>query len=255
MVPINDKKTTARTIGTCVAPRIIFDLNAIASMEVIVSNCNEEVGWMGIVDKIGDNEYRVRDIMLPKQEVSGATCELTEQGLSEMATSLPTEDLSKLRFWGHSHHNMGVDPSSQDEDQVVEMLVNSGDFFIRAICNKKGEMSVSFFNYLTKVAIDNIKWSIDDGVDRSALAKKYEQEIKEKVGKFSYSSNNKEYKEPSTGYNRGLPYHYNKAYNDFSEFNQRNNNFNQITDEEEDAMIKEYESKREGSKKMVVIHG
>lgn len=212
MLSHENKKATARLIGTVTEPRIIFTLKVIATMEYIVSKVSTEVGWLGLVDKISDHVYLVKEIFLPPQEVNGGTCELTGDGLFALYEKLIEDgreaDADKIRFWGHSHANGGVGPSGQDEEQAIEMLKNNQDYLIRAIANKSGHMAVTYFNMPKSIAVDNVNWYTDDGIDRKEIADTFEPLIKDNIKTLSYSTNTRvndrrSYVPPAGSY----PYH------------------------------------------------
>jgi len=161
-------------------------------MRMIVDLCPQEVGWYGIVDKREDGALVIDEIFLLKQEANGGTCELAEDGFASLYEKLTEDgrenDVDKLRFWGHSHANGAVGPSGQDETQAMETLNDTQDFLIRAICNKDGKMAISYFNFEKGVAIDNVDWRCDDGVDRLAIKEELVPLIKENVKELKYTT-------------------------------------------------------------------
>jgi hypothetical protein len=148
------------------APTIKFTKNAIKWLTYLADLHEHEVGCFGFVDELPDNTYLIRDIFYPKHcEANGATCEISPEGETLMAEWLINKnrenDLAKVRFWGHSHVNMGVFASGQDETQSLERMERTQSYFIRGIFNKAGLMSISFFDYTNKRRFDNIKWETD----------------------------------------------------------------------------------------------
>ena len=147
-----------------VAPKVLFTPTAIKWVKAMVEEHSIEVGFLGIVEEIGD-AYVITEIFYPAHCLAtAATCEISPAGEIELAQRLVDEnrieDVNKIRFWGHSHHTMGTSPSGQDNDQAVEKMNSNGAYFIRAIANKDDEVSVSFFDYERQVKFDNIKWEI-----------------------------------------------------------------------------------------------
>jgi len=145
-------------------PSIEFTPTALKWILAMVNCHHEEIGFLGIVNEI-DNAYVITEIFYPKHcLVSSSTCEISPEGEIEIAQQLINEnraqDISKVRFWGHSHHTMSTMPSNQDNVQAIEKMNKCGSYFIRAIANKENEMSVSFFDYQRQIKFDNIKWSI-----------------------------------------------------------------------------------------------
>ena len=126
-------------------PKVIFSSDSLIKMKIYVDEVDDEVGWLSTVIRKG-NEFFVHDVYLFEQDVHGATTEITPEGLSDFAEKILLEEngvdiWNNMKLWGHSHVNMGVTPSSQDEEQIEELKKNS-DFFIRVIANKKGDMKV-----------------------------------------------------------------------------------------------------------------
>lgn len=183
-------KTEVVYVETKDFPKIIFPAKVIAIMEHIVKNVSDEVGWLGAVEQ-KDNAYWITDIYLPKQEVNGGTCELAPDGMHDLCDWMikngHEDKVNRVHFWGHSHVNMSVQPSGQDLQQSEEKLRDfGGTFFIRAICNKSGEMSVAFYDGVNKRRIENIEWYIYDGVDRKAISDIYGKLIESNVKKLVY---------------------------------------------------------------------
>ena len=63
-----------------------------------------------------------------------------------------------------------------------------GTFFIRAICNKGGQMSVAFYDGVNKRLIENLTWYVHDGIDRKAIIDTYGPLVKDHVKKLTYSA-------------------------------------------------------------------
>ena len=112
----------------------------------LIDHCPKEVGWLGIVSRMGDN-YLIEDIYVPDQEVTGSETLIPPEAMAELCETLMTQgiDISKLRYWGHSHVNMGVTPSATDEDQVAEYIEHV-DWFIRGIHNKRADSKVDVYD-------------------------------------------------------------------------------------------------------------
>lgn len=168
-------------------PKIIFKYKSLVTMKLIVDKIDKEVGWLGIVEKLGERTYVVGDIHVPKQEANSGTCEITPEGLNELVAALPADQTDKVRLWGHSHGSGGVFASGQDETQAMEMLNNCQDYVIRVICNKAHVMSVSFFDYVEKKVYENIQWYYDDGLDHKKLNEEVDTIVKANVKDFTYT--------------------------------------------------------------------
>lgn len=142
-------KTRMARVGendTTLEPRVFYTTEAWHTIQYLVRTCKEEVGWLGFVEDLGNMDYLIDRIVVPKQSVTGVTTDIEADDLPEMLVNLIQEgmDPGKLYYWGHSHVNMGVGPSTQDERQVGEYIENNA-VFIRGIYNKRGEAKVDVF--------------------------------------------------------------------------------------------------------------
>ena len=167
MKNIKEEKTTYTLLANedKVPPKIIFDKSAIKWFELLAELHPVEVGCWAFVDQKNTNTYFVRDVFYPMHQLmTSGTCEISPEGNARLANWLfdhnRADDVPKCRCWGHSHHNMGVGASSQDESQAIELMNSNKGFLIRCIFNKEKEMSVSFFDYDKKIKFDNIKWTV-----------------------------------------------------------------------------------------------
>lgn len=152
------------------APKIIIKLSALLKMKGYVEHCDNEIAWLGLVEKDGTT-YTIVDVDLMQQDVSAATAEIHEKGLQEYAERFISkedyETLSKIRLWGHSHVNMDTTPSTTDEETFAEYGENC-EYFIRIIANKKGKLTVDFIDMIEDLRFDNVPWEVeypDDIVD------------------------------------------------------------------------------------------
>lgn len=128
-------------------PRVFYAPEAHSKLWAAVYLSPVEVGWLGLVDRMG-NDYLITDIFVPKQQVSSVTTDIEPEDVAVLVETLVQEghDPSKLRFWGHSHVSMDVTPSGTDEDQVLEYLTDDVDWFIRGIYNKHGKAKVDVYD-------------------------------------------------------------------------------------------------------------
>lgn len=134
-------------------PTVWYSPIAWEKIQRAVTKCPQEVGWMGVVEELENGDFHIDDIYIPKQTVHGAETDILPEDLAELACSL--EDPSRLCYWGHSHVNMGVGPSGQDEEQTSEYLEHT-DFFIRGIYNKKGDSKVDVFDMRKEIVYQKV---------------------------------------------------------------------------------------------------
>ncbi len=166
-------------------PRILITRQAYEDMYILVDEVNKEVGWIGTVERAG-SDFLIKEIFLLEQETHVATCEITADGLAEWAQEIMAsrpdgmEVVNSLRFWGHSHVNMGTSPSGQDESQMTVFVENGCNYFIRGILNKQGRMEFTLFLYDVGIKISDVEWELYEPVDESRR-ERWKTEIEAKV--------------------------------------------------------------------------
>jgi len=171
-------------------PKILISKLAYTKMWHYVDIAGDEVGWLGTVERM-PGALLIKDVFLLKQKVSAAQTVITEEGLTEFGEEilqLPdgVDIYNNIRFWGHSHVNMGTSPSGQDENQMELFKNSEHPYFIRGILNKRGRMEFTIFFYDTGVKIEDAEWAIYEPVDVS-VRDTIEAEFKEKVIKETYT--------------------------------------------------------------------
>ena len=185
-------------------PQVYITPLAYAKMTHLVRIVDKEVGWLGTAYKNNElNCIIIHDILLFHQEVNSVTCEITPEGLAEFAEELLQEDdgvetWNSIKLWGHSHVNMGVNPSAQDDDQM-KVFADHNDWFLRIIANKSGELKIDLFDYTTNVKFTNISWDLfleEMYNTQSIMEEEIKEKVKEKKAKHvtNYYSNYKKVK-------------------------------------------------------------
>lgn len=171
------------------APTVWVTPQVRAEMDLVISHCQKEVGWMCLVENPEEGHFVITDIYIPKQTVHAAETDIDESAMQELALSLISQDIDtdKLYAWFHSHVNMGVSPSGQDERQVEEFLEGC-PVFIRGIMNKRGEFKVDVYYRDHNVAFTNVDFKV-----LYAIPAEREEEIlrtiKDNVKEITYHSN------------------------------------------------------------------
>lgn len=116
-----------------IPPTVFITYEALAKMKQYVDQSDGEIGWLAYVENEEETQtYIVTDTVLFEQEVTAVTTDLDEDGLMKYANELieqgRTDELSKVKCWGHSHVNMGVTPSGTD-DSTFKEYYTSCDYF------------------------------------------------------------------------------------------------------------------------------
>lgn len=156
-------------------PTVRFDIVAWEKIQFIVDHESREIGWFGTVDHDPkSNTYVVTDIFITEQKRDGATCDQSAKGINELTSeiirdrSLSSEEkrdrLNKFNFWGHSHVNMGVSPSSEDIANAKRFA--GKEFLITGIFNKKGDVRLDFWDFKNNLHYAELpvrkRWHLSD---------------------------------------------------------------------------------------------
>lgn len=158
--------STSVVIIPSLIPNVIINKEALIKMLLFVDNCQDEIGWLGIATKSEDknkNIYYIEDVILFEQDVHSSTTEITPEGLSKFGEQLleqpnGIEMWNNIRVWGHSHINMDVLPSTQDNEQMGVFAKSGHDWFIRIIANKQGKLKVDLYDYIQGIAYLDVPW-------------------------------------------------------------------------------------------------
>lgn len=140
---------------------VVFSELAHKKISFLVNKCNGEVGWLGdCYYNPDDKVYTIKDIVVPKQVVSTGETDISAGAVADTAVQLLTqgrdEFVDNLRFWGHSHVNMGTSPSSQDDSQMAIFKDNGCEWFLRGIFNKQGEVNLTLYLWKQDLIIYNV---------------------------------------------------------------------------------------------------
>jgi len=183
------------------APIVRYTPHVQKVIHTLVQRCGKEVGWLGTVQKTADG-YLIDAIYVPEQVVSGTETDIDNDALGALALEIMDQgkDPGTLYYWGHSHVNMGVGPSGQDERQVAEYLDNC-PVFIREIRNKAGASKVDVYDVNAGVVFQCVTTEVQQSSDDSAFYKQMDELIKANVKERVYQSGNYTY--PNGYFNTG----------------------------------------------------
>lgn len=205
MTPI----TTSMVPASVVRPEVYYTPKVMRTIDYIVAKATGEVGWLGTVEKMG-KDYLITNIYIPPQTVTSVTTDIEADAVAKIALQIMDDggDLASLRYWGHSHVNMGVTPSSTDEAQIDEYMEQS-DWFIRGIYNKKGESKVDVFDRTNGVVFQ----CVNDGLNTPQLTAEEKKHIDTQFLNVKTPTYNNMQTQPVTGF-IGKP-HYNGMTNTY----------------------------------------
>ena len=119
-----------------------------------VDKCNKEVSGFGLVkyDK-EKNEFTVTDAFLLEQTVGAAHTDIDAAALGKLLYKTRAEE-GELKFWWHSHVNMDVFWSSQDQSTILDMGKNG--WIVASVFNKREEVR-SAVAYVATSALNDSK--------------------------------------------------------------------------------------------------
>ncbi len=160
--------------GTIELPKITFTRKAMKWMIALIDKHNEEVGFYCTVERDNYN-FLIKDVFYPKHcLVSAATCEIDPTGMQQIMMYLiengREDDLENLKAWGHSHVNMGISPSQQDDNQALELVRDNGDYLIRLIGNKQGLVGITFYDLEKNMKFMNLEFETEGPSDEEKQA-------------------------------------------------------------------------------------
>lgn len=160
--------TTTSTYGSQTksqpAPRIVFSARAWFLCWAYVDICDVEISWMGrILNKFDDqgHYFYIDEVFLLKQECGPSETTLDAEALGSLISTLPPEDINRIRCWCHSHVNMDVYWSGTDTAAMRQL--RGGGVNIYVVFNKKGKLRAcvdvaeGFHNY-TVDAVTNVSY-------------------------------------------------------------------------------------------------
>lgn len=151
------KATNATDLLTATSPcEILYDKKAWMKIGLLVENRNQEVGWHGIVKRSNrPAEFIVEDILVFPQKVTLTSVTPDEKEYMEWQDTLDSEVFNNIRLHGHSHVNMGVEPSATDMKYREDLLTDIEDFYVFQIFNKKGYISTQVYDIKEGVLYEN----------------------------------------------------------------------------------------------------
>lgn len=137
---------------------LYFTETAWMKMQYLIAVFGSECAWHGVVERHGEDksEFIVKDILVYPQQVTGATVTTDQKEYEDWMNDLDDETFNALKFHGHSHVNMGVTPSSVDNEHqrgIVSQL-NDSQFYIFGIFNKSGSRWLKIFDMKRNIVFE-----------------------------------------------------------------------------------------------------
>jgi hypothetical protein len=123
-----------------------------------------EVAWHGTVLEVKPQRFLLTDFIVTKQEASPIHVTLLGDDTADLISAWAEQGdegeakINSLRFWGQSHHGMGVTPSSIDDSAFERIRRQNLPWFIQGIFNRHGEINFKAFLFGGKVVVENVRW-------------------------------------------------------------------------------------------------
>jgi len=172
--------------------KVVFDATAYAKALSYVAECDIEIAFHGLIERVGDMEFFVEDVFLFPQKAGPATVDVDEEKYALwMAKTYDTpEKMVKNRLHIHSHVNMGVSPSGTDnkyrQEQTAHLEADTDSFYLFMIWNKQGAWSGELFDYKNMIVWETgdveikIRKSKTETVAKEDIAKEIEENLTRK---------------------------------------------------------------------------
>ena len=125
-------------------------------MQALVEYFSSEVAWYGLCERISKKEFRVYDVKVCKQTVSGAKVDTEDEDTLEFFSQLTDEEAEHMHFQAHSHVNMSTGASGVDLQNQQDVIRNMGKtgFYIFQIWNKKNDINTYLYDLDNNVFYD-----------------------------------------------------------------------------------------------------
>lgn len=149
-----DARNPSAHIESEQAPRVLLPIKVWSKMLLWSRMAPEEISGIGAVEEIMDGDrveaIRIKDLYLVKQECTPVETKIAPMDLAKFLRDKP-EDISdeSLRYWWHSHVDMGAGWSSQDRE--TSDLISHGCNFLSIVSNRRGDMCAKY-NFHAPVA-------------------------------------------------------------------------------------------------------
>lgn len=157
----------------------------------MVKSYSSEIGWYGLIRKIGNLTYQVYDIIVCNQKVSGGRVITDDEDMIEFYETLTDDQAEFLHFQAHSHVNMSTSPSSVDLENQASTVKNMGGkgFYLFQIWNKSLDINSFLYDLDNNVFYDknDIEVIVED--DEFGSITGFINSLKDKVASMTYTGN------------------------------------------------------------------
>jgi hypothetical protein len=166
--------------------KLHIPLDAILRIQAFVDECPDEISGLGEIKTLVSQGFELNQPFILEQPVTGASTDITESAANfvyELAEK--GQSPAPYKFWWHSHVNMDVFWSSEDEATARGF---GNVFMISMVINRRKEFLIRLDQFEPfRLTIYNIPvvFSLPENPDLITLVK---QEIKDKIQRPYYHS-------------------------------------------------------------------
>jgi len=160
--------------------RIYIDPASHEKLWTWVSMARGEISMLGLVEEVEDQPC-IADLFLVKQTCTPASTDMDQEDIAKLMVELAGKDRSnQLRTWVHSHGDMDVFWSNQDDSTIEDL---AGDpYLISVVVNKRGAVRarLDLFDPI-RITVDDVPVEVlvpDMGLE-SECVKAFEDKVKE----------------------------------------------------------------------------
>jgi len=132
---------------------VLFEPVAYAKMLMVLHTFSKEVAWHGVVERVDDKHFIIKDILVYPQTVTGTTVTTDQENYQTFLMELDEDTFNNLHMQGHSHVNMSTSPSPVDNtfyDSIVSQL-GPEDYYIFMIYNKRLEHFINIYDMKSNI--------------------------------------------------------------------------------------------------------
>jgi hypothetical protein len=164
-------------------PKIFISHKGLEAIKHVVNIAPEEAQWFHTIKVLNENELHLSErIYIPTQNTSAAEVNSTSSMLVEFYKEISSNNtieetndiLNNMGCWSHSHHNMGVSPSHQDEKQFITFVNNSIEqdqktWQLMLIFNKKQQYYCRAYDPISDVIYEGLDIILNNSYDFSYI--------------------------------------------------------------------------------------
>jgi len=164
--------------------KLVIDSGVYAKIMHWVNKSDFEVSGLGsVVHDPTTNTLRVTEAFILPQKNSGTTTDIEPAAVNKlMFLHHQSGAPGKLKFWWHSHVNMGVFWSGTDIDTIKKL--GSGGWFCATVFNKRREVKSSFCqNEPVRLLLADIPTEVSENAE---LAKQWDADYDKNVENVKY---------------------------------------------------------------------